>query len=109
MMRRFALAMVAYALLAALDLYTTHLALSKPWAVERNDLLAPLVYAGRYDVLALVNLAVYAPFALMLESRNRYIRLFAAVFLAATLVLRSYVCLINVIVYLGRGELPWLR
>ncbi|MEM0459623.1 MAG: hypothetical protein QXZ31_07115 [Thermofilaceae archaeon] len=108
-MRRFAIAMVVYAVLAALDLYTTHLALSRPWAVERNEFLAPLVYAGDYGTLALVNLAAYAPFALMLESRNRYVRLFAAVFLAATVVLRSYVCVNNVMVYLGRGELPWLR
>ena len=107
-MRRFAIAMVVYAVLAALDLYTTHLALST-WGVERNALVAPLVYSGRYDILALLNLLVYAPFALMLESRNRYVRLFAAVFLAATVALRSYVCVNNVMVYLGRGELPWLR
>ncbi|MEM4454985.1 MAG: hypothetical protein QXT28_09760 [Thermofilaceae archaeon] len=108
-MRRFAIAMVVYAVLAALDLYTTHLALSKPWGVERNEFLAPLVYSGRYDILALLNLLVYAPFALTFESRNRYVRLFAAVFLAATVVLRSYVCVNNVLVYMGWGELPWLR
>ncbi|MEM1788058.1 MAG: hypothetical protein QXQ60_05255 [Thermofilum sp.] len=107
-MRRFAIAMVVYAVLAALDLYTTHLALTRPWAAERNEFLAPLVYAGRYDILALLNLLVYAPFALMLES-HRYVRLFAAVFLAATVVLRSYVCVNNVLVYMGWGELPWLR
>lgn len=108
-MRRFAIAMVVYAVLTAADLYTTRLALSRPWAVERNEFLAPLVYAGDYGTLALLNLAAYAPFALMLESRNRYIRLFAALFLAATLVLRSYVCVNNVVIYLGWGGLPWLR
>lgn len=108
-MRRFALAVTVYAVLAALDLYTTQLALSKPWAVERNEFLAPLVYSGRYDILALLNLAAYTPFALMLESRSRYVRLFAALFLVTTLVLRSYVCVNNVMVYLGWGGLPWLR
>ncbi|MEM1698218.1 MAG: hypothetical protein QXG48_06135 [Thermofilaceae archaeon] len=90
-------------------MYTTHLALSKPWGVERNDLVASMVYAGDYGTLALLNVLVYTPFALMLESRSRYVRLFAAVFLAATLVLRSYVCVNNVLVYRGWGELPWLR
>lgn len=104
-MKAFLVRYGVYLLLAALDLYTTHLAVLNG-GEEANFLIAPLVYSNEYATLFLLNAAAFLPLSLLALSTHELVRIFERAFFWGTVVLRGVTVLNNMAVALGRPELP---